>query len=169
MSRSRRDHKAQPFFVGLLFRGGDNVHLITTLQLITERHQAIVHLRADAFIANLRVDVVREIQNGGTRWEYAKITFWCKDVNLVVEEIELKFLNEIECIGIWTGQQITNFCDPTVKFRFARFGFFVFVMRRKSFLRNFIHPQGTNLHFDPFTSWRHDSRVQRFIAIGTGR
>ena len=63
----RGRHHVQPLFLRMLAVGGQHFDLVTALELITQRHERMVHLGSDTMLTDLRVEQERKIQCGRTK------------------------------------------------------------------------------------------------------
>ena len=80
---SRGLHNVQPFLTRLLYRGCENLHLITAFQQLADTDHATIDASTSTLVAYLRVNMIGEVEHGSTHRELVKIPFRRKYEHLV--------------------------------------------------------------------------------------
>ena len=78
----------------LLLRG-EHLDDVARLQRVVERHDLAVDLGPDAAVADVRVDLVREVERRGARRQRLDLALGREDEHLVLEEVRLQRLGEL--------------------------------------------------------------------------
>ena len=75
--------------------GGEHLDDVARLQLVVERDDLAVHLRADAAVPDVGVDGVGEVERRRAGGEVLHLALRREDEHLVLEEIDLERLQEL--------------------------------------------------------------------------
>ena len=70
--------------------GGQHLDDVAGLQLVVQRHDLAVDLRADAAVADLGVDLVGEVQRRRARGERLDLALGREDEDLLLEQVDLQ-------------------------------------------------------------------------------
>ena len=163
-----RSDKRSPFWLDVLGVTCDNLHLISTLQYVTERHEFMVHFCTNAMRTEECMDMESEVErcSSGRERDYFSLGF--EDKYLLSKEIELDSIEEIHSIWLWIIKNFLDSAEPVIEFSLI-IGFaialLIFPMGGKSLLCNLIHAVGTNLHLYPSALITHKSHMESLIAI----
>ena len=65
------------------------------MQFVAQGHDAAVDPRADAVVADLRMDRVREVDRRGAPRKGPNVALWSKHVDLVLKEVDLDAIEEL--------------------------------------------------------------------------
>src|SRR5262249_20596168 len=94
-ARARRPDEIEPVLARVLVRAREHVDDVAVAQLVAERLHLAVDARARDAVAELRVDLVREVDRRRPAREDAHVPLWRADVALVLEEVDLHALEEL--------------------------------------------------------------------------
>src|SRR3712207_4552862 len=96
VARARRLDDAEPVArrAAVLVRGED-LDDVARAQLVVQRDDLAVDARADAAVADLRVDLVGEVQRRGAVRQRLDLALGREDEDLLVEEVDLQRLHEL--------------------------------------------------------------------------
>ena len=93
--RARGRDDLQPVLARGLAGRGDDLDRVAALQLVLERDELAVDARAGAVLADLRVDAVREVDDGRARREVEQVALRREGEDLLVEEVLLDRAHEL--------------------------------------------------------------------------
>ena len=79
--------------------GGDDLDDVAVVQLVVERHEAVVDLGADARVADVGVDAVGEVERRRARGEILDVAARREHEDLVLEQVDLQPLDELGRVG----------------------------------------------------------------------
>ncbi len=91
-----RGDEVYPFILRLLLFRSDNLHLVATFELVTQRHKFIIDLSANAVVAQISVYLEGEVEHRGAYWHFAHLAFRCENDNLRGEKVELEGVKEFK-------------------------------------------------------------------------
>ena len=135
------------------------------------------------------MDSEGEVQRRGIRRERDQLAVGREDVDLVGEQVQLEFVDEIEGIRFPSFEDFANLSEPGIDLVTAlrRDGLgplggaevrvrlvgttagFVTPVRRESALGHVVHASASDLDLHPFAGRGHHGRVQRLVAIRFGQ
>ena len=92
---ARRADEVEPVLVRVLVRARQDLDDVAVPQLVAERLDLAVDARAGDVIAELRVDLVGEVDRRRAAREDAHVALGREDVDLVLEEVDLHALEEL--------------------------------------------------------------------------
>ena len=75
--------------------GGQDLHDVARLQLVVQRHDLAVDLRADAAVADVRVDLVGEVQRRRPGGERLDLALGREDEDLVLDQLAAQLVGEL--------------------------------------------------------------------------
>ena len=156
----------------LRFRGED-LYLVTTIQLMTQGHELMVHLRADAVAAEEGVDGEGKIEGGSSRRHRLDFSLWGEDEDLRGEEVQLDGVEEVHGVGLWVVEDLLDGAQPVVELVLVLRVFLfntvlVFPVGSETLLRDLVHTVRTDLYLYPSALLRHQRHVECLIAVGLG-
>ena len=93
----RRNTEGEPVGFGLLVLLRHNLHNITIMQHLADRHSTIVHPATRTGRAQARMYVEGEVQHGSTLGQLTYVAIGCEDKNLTRRGLCLKTLRELMC------------------------------------------------------------------------
>ena len=152
----------QPLLTGLLLGRRQNLHLIATLQLLTDTHHLAIDTAARTLITQLRVDMVSKVEHGSTYRELIQIAMRREHKHLVFIEIHLKLVHRLQTLRVL--QHRTNIGKPLVKTRLALDALIAPVGCHASF-GNLVHTLRTNLHLYPLLLRTQHRNMQTLVTI----
>lgn len=79
----------QPLRLRVLRTGGQDLHLVSTCQLMAERNQTMVDFGADTFVSDIRVQGISEVQSRSSLRQSFDVAFRGKDKYLGGKKIQL--------------------------------------------------------------------------------
>src|SRR5438046_2966979 len=85
----------EPVAARMLARRRDDLDDVPLAERVAQRHELAVHLRADAVLADLRVDRVGEVDRRGTLGESLHVALGREDVHLVGEQVDAHGVHEL--------------------------------------------------------------------------
>ena len=159
--------EVEPLRLGVDRLRGEDLHLITTAQLLTEGYQRVIHLGPQAVVANAGVDDVGKIERRSSLRKCLDLTLGGEYEYFRREEVHLHGIEEIDRIGIGVGEYLLDGLKPFFQFIILfNAALLILPMCCKTFLGNVIHAAATNLDLNPFTIGTHHSEVQSLVTIG---
>src|SRR5204863_6129729 len=100
VARARRLDQRQPVARrAALALAGEDLDDVAALELVVERDDLAVDARADAAMADLRVDLVGEVERRGPGRERLDLALRREDEDLLVEQVDLEVLHELFGVG----------------------------------------------------------------------
>ena len=75
--------------------GGEDLDDVAGLQLVVQRDDLAVHARADAAVADVGVDLVREVQRRGADGERLDLALGREDEDLVLDQLAAQLVGEL--------------------------------------------------------------------------
>ena len=75
--------------------GREDLDDVARLQLVVQRDDLAVHARADAAVADVRVDLVREVQRRGADRERLDLALGREDEDLVLDQLAAQLVGEL--------------------------------------------------------------------------
>src|SRR5215213_6361755 len=169
VSGAGRLHDRQPVarWTALLLRRED-LHDVARLQLVVEWHDLPVHLRADAPVADVGVDRVREVERRRAGGEVLHLALRREDEDLVLEEVDLQRLQELLrlllALGLEQLAQPRHLLPLRVLVR-PRRGFLVEHVRCHAVLGQLVHVRGPDLDLERPALGPDHGRVQGLVEV----
>src|SRR5690554_1755397 len=120
-----------------------------------ERDQLVIHFSSNTFVSDIGVNFKCHIKSGSTFGQYFHIPFGCKNHHFCTKEIQLKIIQKLKRIRVWSFKNFTNTFEPIIKLRFPITAPFIFPVSGKSTLCNLVHTLTPNLYLDPLPVWSH--------------
>jgi len=143
---------------------------MSVLQLVVQRHQAVVDLGADAAVAHVGVDAVGEVQRARAGGQVLDLAARGEDEDLVLEDVELEALHELGGVG-HLALPVHELADPgqlgvvvTVDTR----PFLVPPVGGDADLRDAVHRVRPDLDLQRLAVERHDRGVEALVAVALG-
>ena len=165
--RLRRADHIQPVAARFPRLRRDDGHDVPIGERRIQRHNFIIHLRADAVIPDLRVHAVREIDRPRALRQIDDITLRREDIDLVGEDVQLhrvhKFLRIRRVLPFQKPPEPGNFRVEILAARLLPF--FVTPMRRDAVFRNMMHFPRADLDFHRLPARPNHRRVERLVHI----
>ena len=182
-------HILQPIFLGGLLAGRDDFHLVAAAQSFAQGHQLVVHLRPNALQPHLGMDAEGEVERGGPNRQGDQFPFGREDIDLLGEEVELEFLDEVQGVGLAPLEDFADLAQPRIDvvpsfgghglrpllgaqrgIRFFRATLrFVAPVGSQPALGHVVHAPAADLDFHPLACWGHHGGVEGLVAIGLGQ
>ena len=168
VARARRHHEVEPVAARLVAGIGDDLDDVAVAQAGAQRHHLAVDAGADALVADVGVNGVREIDRRRAPRERLHLPFGREDVDLFRIQIDFEVLNELVRVAdfLLHFQQLADPLEVALVAMVADAAFLVFPVRRDAFLGVAMHLVGANLHLERHPALADDRRVQRLIAVG---
>ena len=132
-----------------------------------QRHHAAVDARADALVADVGVDEVREVHRRRAARQRLDLALRREDVDLFRIELDPQVLHELLRIAHFLLQleQLPQPVEVLLVALGADAAFLVFPVRRDAFFGDAVHFLGADLHFERHAALADDRRVQRLVAV----
>ena len=154
---------------------GHNLDHFAGLELIIERHHALMHPGTDAVIADVGVDAISKVDGSRTHRQVDDFATRGKDKNLFFEEVRLEALDEVgghfATIGHFVAprHQTAQPDDFVVEFLVGAFvAIFVAPMGGDTMLGHFMHFGRANLDFTRLSAGNQHGGVQRAVKAFFG-
>ena len=137
---------------------------------VLQRHDAAVHLRAHAGVADVAVNRVREIDRRRLARQHDHLAHGREGVNFLRVQIHLERGHELARIAhlLLPLHQLAQPGDALIVGARPFAAFFIFPVRRDAFFRQAMHLLGADLHFKRPAARPDHRRVQRLIQVGAG-
>ena len=171
LARVARGHEVEPVArraVRALRR--DDLDDVAVLQLVVERHEAVVHLGADAGVADLGVDAVGEVERRGAGRHVLHVALGGEDEDLVLEDVELDALDELGRVGD-VELPLHELADPGqlgVVGAVAARALLVAPVSGDAELADTVHVVGPDLHLERLAVDGHDGGVEALVHVVLG-
>ncbi len=150
--------------------GRDDLDDVAVLELVVERHEPVVDLRADAAVADVGVDAVGEVERRGARRQFLDVAFRREDEDLVLEDVELHALDELGRVGD-VPLPIDQLAQPgelCVVLLVDAAALLVAPVGRDADLRDAVHLVRSDLHLERLAVERHHRRMERLVEVVLG-
>ena len=140
----------------------DDLDDIAVLKAAAERNHPAVDAGANALVADVRVDHVREIHGRGAARQRADLAFRREDVDVLGVQIDLQVLEEFLRIPnlLLHFEKLAHPLEIALVAVIADASFLVLPMRRDPFLRAAMHLLRADLHFEGNSVVADDRGVQ---------
>ena len=161
----------KPLLLRMLKLGCDDLDLVTALKDVRQRHKLHVDLGRYGLVADLRVDVVGEIQGGGALNDGFLLSLRSEDGYLAAGQVIVDNVQQFKGVHVRIDQYLLDLCQPLVHLAviLADVAFLlVGPVGGDSFLRYVIHPLCPDLDLDPDSCLAHQCAVQRLVAVALG-
>ena len=150
---------------------GENLHLVATLQFMTQWHELMVHLGSDTVRAQEGVDAEGKVECRTARRHGLDFALGGEHKDFRGKEVELDGVEEVHGVGLWVVKDFLDGAQPVVQFVFVLgelllHAVLVFPVGSKALFGYFVHAVGTYLHLNPSSLFRHEGDVERLIAVG---
>ena len=165
------DDEIEPQRVGLGVRGRDDLDAVAVFQLGAQRHQLLVDLDRHAAVADIGVHRVGEVDRGGAARQRHDLALRREDVDLVREEVDLEMFEELDRVArlrLHLDQALQPLVGLFLQIGEAAVGALVEPVRGDAGLRDLVHFDGADLHFDRGAERPEQHGVQRLVAVGLG-
>ena len=160
----------QPVPAGSAAFGGQDVHLIPGFQLVVEGHQFPADLSAPAAVPDLRVDVVSEINRGGTGGQINDVAAGGENIHPVPENIGFHAVHELT--GVFHVlpplHQLADVVHPAVEIRVVVTALLVPPVGGDPVFGALVHLLGADLHLQGFAVIVNHGGVQGLVEIILG-
>ena len=149
---------------------GDDLDEIARIQLVIQRHDAAIDLRADALIADRAVNAIGKVNRRRAAGQIDNLSLGREDEDFVAEQIHLERGDEFLAVT-HVVLPIQNLAQPieliiqTVRRLLA---LFIAPVGRDAVFRNAVHLMGTDLHLKGHAVFADDRRMQRLIHVRLG-
>ena len=151
--------------LGLLVGGGHDLHLVATLQLLAQRDDLVVDAGSDAAVAYLGVDMVGEVEHGGSLGELVEVALGGEHEDFVFIEVHLELVHSLHAVAhLEHGADVRQ---PVVESRLALHTLVAPVGSHTAF-RNLVHALGAYLYLNPFLFGTQHGDVQALVAVRLG-
>ena len=158
-------HDIQPLLTGLLIGGSEYLHLITTLQLLTDRHHPSVDTSARTGITDLRMDMVGKVEHRSPHRKLMQVATRRKDKDLILVEFHLKLVHRLHAVR--TLQHVSDSSEPLVE-PCLTLHTLIAPMGSHTSLSNLVHTFRAYLHLHPFLLRTEHCDMQTLITIRLG-
>ena len=150
--------------------GGDDLDDVAVLELVVERHEAVVDLRPDAGMADVGVDAVREVERRRARGQVLDVAARREHEHLVLEEVELEALDELGGVGdvALPLHELAHPGELRVVGAVGARAFLVAPVGRDADLADAVHLVGPDLHLERLAVERDDRRVEALVHVVLG-
>ena len=149
--------------------GGHDLHKVAGLQLGGQRHDAAVHLRADAAVAHGGVDAVSKVQWGRAAGQRDHVALGREHEHLVREQVDLGQLAELAGVA-HVALPVQNAPQPAqllIQLVFVGAALLVPPVGGDAVLRGAVHLEGADLHLEGLALVDHGG-VQRLVHVRLG-
>ena len=150
--------------------GRHDLHDVAVLQLVVQRHEAVVDLGADAAVAHVGVDAVGEVERARARRQVLDLAARREDEDLVLEDVELEALHELRGVG-HLPLPVHELAHPgqlgVVVAVDAR-AFLVAPVGGDAHLRDAVHGVGPDLDLERLAVEGHHRGVEALVAVALG-
>ena len=149
----------------------DDLHLLTVLQHVVERHHLAVDARAAAAVPEARVHRVREVDRGRALRQVDDLALRCQHVDRVGEEAALERCEPFARVrdGVLPREDLPQPRDLVVEAAIAALrpgaAFLVAPVRRDAVLRMPVHLAGADLHLERLALGPQHGGVQRAVVV----
>lgn len=161
------DGEGEPVGFGGLVGGGDDGYLVAVFEEVAEGFVFVVHDAADTFVADVGVDGVGEVEEGGACLEGDEVAFGGEDVDLLVLEVDFHVVEEVDGVVFAAFEDFAEFVEPVLDDGVGGAAF-VFPVGGESFFGNLVHAFGAYLDLDPAVAGTEDGGLEGFVAVGFG-
>ncbi len=161
------DDERQPVAARLVPRLRHDLDDVAVLQARAQRHHAAVDARADALVADVGVDAVREVDRRRAARQRPHFALRREDVDLLRIEIDLQVLQELLRVAdlLLHLEQLAHPLEVALVAVVADAAFLVLPVRGDALLRAPVHLLGADLHLEGKPVLADDRRVQRLVAV----
>ena len=123
---------------------GENLHLIATLQLMTQWHQLMVYLGSDTVRTQEGVDAKGKVESCTTRRHGLDFALGGEHEDFRSEKVQLDGIEEVHRVWLWVVQNLLDGAKPFVQLVlvlciFYILAFLVFPMGSKTLFCYLIH------------------------------
>ena len=158
--------EARPGRVRLRAFRGDDLDGLAVSQHGAKRHEAAIHLRRDAALADARVHGIGEVDAGRAARQPHDVALWREHVDLVGEQVDLDALEELLGRAL---VQIHHTFQPLARAGLlclsAVLAGLVLPVRRDARLGQALHVLGADLNLDRRAIRAEQRSVQRLVAV----
>ena len=168
VARPRGDDEVQPVAARMMPGRGDNLHDVAVAEARAQRHHLAVDPRADALMADVGVDGVREVDRRRVARKRLHLPGRREDVDLFGIELDLQVLQELLRIAdlLLELEQLAKPDEVLLVAIGADAAFLVLPVRGDPFLRDPMHLGGADLDLEGKPAIADHRRVQRLVAVG---
>ena len=163
--------EVDPVGLHVLRVAGEYLHLVAALQLVAQRHEAVVDLGTDAMAAEEGVYLESEVEGRTACGHRLDLALWREDEYLGSEEVELDSVEEIHRVGLRVVENLLDGAQPVVELALVfsvLLSLLVFPVGGEALLGYLVHAVAAYLHLYPPPLLRHERDVQGLIAIRLG-
>ena len=163
---ARRLDNSQPIAARLVPRLSENLHDVSAVQFVTQRHHAPVDLGAHATVTDFGVNGVGKIDGRGLPRQHHNLALGREGVHLFRIQVDLKGGKEFGRIR-YVSLPLDHLPQPGQSlFVLGRdWAIFVLPVRRDAFFGHAVHFLGSNLHFERGAILGDHRGMQRLIKI----
>ena len=168
VARARGLDEGQPVLAGLVTRLGHDLDDVAVAQRGAQRHDAPVHLGADAGVADVGVDGVGEIDGRGVARQHDHFAARREGVDLFGVQVHLERGHELAGVlhVALPFHQVAQPGDPLVVGRRTLAALLVFPVRRDPLFGDAVHLLGADLHFERLPVRAHHGGMQGLVEVG---
>ena len=158
----------QPVLAGLVARLGHDLDDVAVVQRRAQRHDAAVHLGADAGLAHVGVNGVGEVDGRGVARQHDHLAARREGVDLLRVQVHLEGGHELAGVlhVALPLHQVAQPGDALVVCRRSLASFLVLPVGRDALLGDAVHLLGADLHLEGLPVRAHHRGVQRLIEVG---
>ena len=168
VARARGLDERQPVLAGLVAGLRHDLDDVAVAQRVAQRHDAAVHLGADAGVAHVGVDGVGEIDGGGVARQHDHLAARREGVDLFRVQVHLQGGHELAGVlhVALPFHQVAQPGDALIVGRRPLAALLVLPVRRDAFLGDAVHLLGADLHLEGLPVRTHHRGVQRLVEVG---
>jgi hypothetical protein len=166
VARARGDGEVQPVAARAVARRRQNLDDFAVLDLVLERDDAVVDLRARTLVADFGVNRVGEVNRRRAARELNHLAFGREGVDLFRVQIKLEARDELARVGLLLP--LDEVAQPLERLVFARvleLALFVLPVRGDALFGDAVHLLGADLHLERLPLVADDRGVQRLIQV----
>ena len=168
VARARRDDEVQPVAARLVPGLRDDLDDVAVLEARAERHHLAVDARADALVADVGVDRVREVDRRRAARQRLDLPLRREGVDLFRIELDLQVLDELLRVAdfLLLFEQLAHPLEVALVALVADAAFLVLPVRGDAFLGHPVHLDRPDLHLERHAVLADHRGVQRLVAVG---
>src|SRR5690606_18906699 len=167
LPRARGLDDVEPVAAGGVAGLRDDLDDVAVLQAGAQRHHLAVHARADAAVADVGVDSVREVERGRPALQRLDLALRREDVDLLRIEVDLQAPDELARVAhfLLPLEQLAHPLEVPLVARVADASLLVLPVRGNAVLGLPVHLLGADLHLERRAALADHGRVQRLITV----
>ena len=166
--------RCHPVAAGATLLGGENLHLLTGVEIVVERHDVAVHLGAPAAVPHFGVDVVGEIHRRGAGFQIHHMAVRGEHVDPVADQAVLELVDHGVGVVAQLVVPLQHLAQPGDALLVGAAlapglaAFLVAPVGAHAELRLFVHVEGADLHLQHLALRAHHGGVQALVAVVLG-